>query len=125
MSDPDAVRVAIVDDDEIQCRALARLVRSAGFQPLTFLSAEDFLAAAGRASFQCLLLDIQLRGISGIALHQRLLTQGDRTPVIYITGHEDPTTLAQATNAGCAAFLRKTDSSTAIIEALRQAASAR
>ena len=96
-----------------------------GVPALTFLSAEDFLAAPGRASFQCLLLDIQLRGISGIALHQRLLTQGDRTPVIYITGHEDPTTLAQATNAGCAAFLRKTDSSTAIIEALRQAASAR
>jgi len=125
MSDPEAVRVAIVDDDEIQCRALARLVRSAGFQPLTFLSAEDFLAAPGRASFRCLLLDIQLRGISGVALHQRLVAQGDRTPVIYITGVDDPTTLTQAKNAGCAGFLRKTDSSIAIIEALRQVTSAR
>jgi FixJ family two-component response regulator len=120
MSVPDAVRVAIIDDDEIQCRSLARLVRSAGFQPLTFPSAEDFLATGGRASFRCLLLDIQLGGISGIALHRRLLAEGDRTPVVYITGHDDPMTLTEARNTGCAGFLRKTDPSTAIIEALRR-----
>jgi FixJ family two-component response regulator len=121
---PDAIRVAIIDDDEIQCRSLARLVRAAGFHPLTFPSAEDFIAAPGRAAFGCLLLDIQLRGISGIALHQRLLAQGDRTPVIHITGHDDPAALAAAMNTGGAGFLRKTDSSTAIIEALRRVSSA-
>jgi FixJ family two-component response regulator len=124
MSVPDAVRVAIIDDDEIQCRSLARLVRAAGFHPLTFPSGEDFLAARERVSFGCLLLDIQLSGMSGITLRQRLMAQGDRTPVIYITGHDDPATFTEAMKTGCAKFLRKTDSSTTIIEALRRVTSA-
>jgi len=124
MSAPDTVRVAIVEDDDILCRSLARLVRAAGFRPLTFPSAEAFLAAPERASFGCLLLDVQLGGISGIMLHRRLLAQGDRTPVVYLTGLDDPMVLTEATNAGCAAFLQKTDSSAAIIEALRRATSA-
>jgi len=120
MSAPAAICIAIIDDDALQCSALGRLVRRAGFHPLTFRSAEDFLAAPERASLGCLLLDIHLGGMSGIALHQRLLAEGDRTPVIYITAHEDEATRTAALSTGSAGFFLKTDASSAIIEALRR-----
>jgi len=63
--------------------------------------------------------------MSGIALHQELLARGDRTPVIYITAHEDEATRREAAKTGCAGFFLKTDASSAIIEALRRATSAR
>jgi FixJ family two-component response regulator len=125
MSVPDTVLIAVVDDDEIHCRALVRLARHAGFDAITFHSAEDYLAAPARASLRCLLLDIHLGGMSGIALHQELLARGDRTPVIYITAHEDEATRREAAKTGCAGFFLKTDASSAIIEALRRATSAR
>jgi FixJ family two-component response regulator len=124
MSVPTAIRIAIIDDDELQCRSLSRLVRRAGFDALTFHSAEDFLASPEHASMGCLLLDIQLAGISGIALHQRLLAQDDHTPVIYITAHDNEATRTTALKTGCAGFFRKTDASSAIIETLRRVTSA-
>jgi FixJ family two-component response regulator len=124
MSIPAAVFVAIIDDDEIQCRALGRLVRRAGFHVLTFHSGEDFLLDPERACFSCLLIDIQLGGISGLVLHQRLLAEGVRTPVIYITGHDDATSRREALRTGCAGYLRKTDPSSTIIELLRRVTAA-
>jgi FixJ family two-component response regulator len=121
---PAAILIAIIDDDELHCRSLSRLVHRAGFHALTFHSAEDYLAAPGRDFLRCLLLDIHLGGMSGIALHQRLLAQGDRTPVIYITAHEDEATRTGALKTGCAAFFLKTDASSAIIETLRRVTSA-
>ena len=123
VSVPVALFIAIVDDDELHCRSLDRLVRRAGFHALTFQSAEDFLAAPQRGSFNCLLLDVQLGGISGIALHRRLVADGDLTPVIYITAHDDPVRRTEALSIGCAGFFLKTDPSSAIIQALRRATS--
>jgi FixJ family two-component response regulator len=123
MNGPGALVIAIVDDDELHCRSLGRLVLRAGYHALTFQSAEDFLAAPQRGSFNCLLLDIQLGGMSGIDLHRRLLADGDLTPVIYITAHDDPTRRTEALNMGCVGFLLKTDASSAIIQALRRATS--
>jgi FixJ family two-component response regulator len=123
MSVPAAPVIAIVDDDELHCRSLGRLVNRAGYHALTFQSAEDFLAAPQRSSFNCVLLDVQLGGISGIDLHRRLLADGDLTPVIYITAHDDPARRTEAMGMGCVEFLLKTDASTAIIQALHRATS--
>jgi FixJ family two-component response regulator len=123
MSSPAPLLIAIVDDDDLQCRSLGRLVRRAGFRALAFQSAEDFLAAPERASCKCLLLDVHLGGMSGVALRRRLLAQGDRTPVIYITGRDDPAGRSEALSIGCAGFFLKTDASSAIIEALHRATS--
>jgi FixJ family two-component response regulator len=120
MSATAAIPVAIIDDDESLCRSLSRLVRLAGFHPVIFLSAEHFLVVPVRPSFRCLLIDIQLGGISGIALRRRLLSEGDHTPVIYITARDDPGARTEAMNTGCAGFFRKTDPGSAIIEALRR-----
>jgi FixJ family two-component response regulator len=116
----DPIRIAIVDDDESLCRSLARLLRQAGFHPESFHSAEEFLATPGRARFECLVVDIQLGGMSGMALHQRLLADKDRTPVVYITAHDDPAARTEALGQGGAAFFRKTDAGTEIIEVLRR-----
>lgn len=111
--------VAVIDDDASLCRSLARLLQQAGYQAITFESAEQFLADPLRAHFGCLLVDIQLGGMSGIEMHRILLAQGDRTPVVYITAFDDPRAKQEALELGAAAFFRKTDSGTGIIETVR------
>lgn len=120
MSATGAVPIAIIDDDESLCRSLGRLVRQAGFSPVTFLSAEDFLQSPERTGVRCLLIDVNLGGMSGSALHRRLLTEGDTTPVIYITAHDEPSARAEALRTGCAGFFLKTDAGSGIIETLRR-----
>jgi FixJ family two-component response regulator len=116
-----SVVVAIIDDNESLCRSLGRLLRQAGgFTTVEFHSAEDFLESPDRAHFRCLLVDIQLGGMSGIALHRRLTAEGDTTPVIYITAHDDPATRAEALSTGCVGFFLKTDPGKALIATLRR-----
>lgn len=112
--------VAVIDDDASLCRSLARLLQHAGFQAITFESAEQFLADPLRAHFGCLLVDIQLDGMTGIEMHRRLLADGDRTPVVYITAFDDPRARAEAVELGCVGFFRKTDSGTDILEIVRK-----
>jgi FixJ family two-component response regulator len=112
------MKVAIVDDDERVCRAIARLLDVAGMCPCVFASAEEFLSAHP-AGIDCILLDIRLGGgISGPELHRRLLDEGDRTPVIYLSASDDPSMEAAGRLLGCAAFVRKGDRPSSILSAL-------
>lgn len=113
--------VAIVDDDENVCRSFGRLLRAAGFQSITYASAESFLADTKHPQFGCLVLDIQLSGISGIELAQRLAAVGNNTPVIFITAYEDSNARVAAEAVGCAAYFRKTDSGSEVLEAIQRA----
>ena len=113
--------VAIVDDDESLCRSLGRLLRAAGMQPEAYPSAEAFLGDAQQAAFDCLVLDVQLGGISGIELQRQLTASGVRTPVIFITAHDAPEARERALAAGCTGYFRKTDSGAEVIEAIRRA----
>ena len=122
MSSPPPLHVAIVDDDESLCRSLARLLRASGMQPVTYTCAEDFLADSKRASFHCLLLDVQLGGMSGIELARSLKAQGEHPPFIFITAHDDAQTRADAIAAGCAAYFRKNDPGADIVQAIRRLA---
>lgn len=112
--------VAVVDDDESICRSFGRLLRAAGIQPVTYDSAESFLADTKRPQFGCLVLDIRLDAISGIELAQRLSVAGERAPVIFITAHEDPEARSAAEALGCAAFFRKTDPGKDVLETIRK-----
>jgi FixJ family two-component response regulator len=114
--------VAVVDDDESICRSFGRLLRAAGFQPVTYESAESFLADTKHPQFGCLVLDIQLGDMSGIGLAQRLSTAGGHTPIIFITAHDDPEARSAADALGCAAFFRKTDSGKEVLETIRKVA---
>jgi len=114
--------VAVVDDDENICRSFGRLLRAAGLQAITYSSAESFLADRKHPQFGCLVLDIQLGGISGIELAEKLVATGERTPIIFITAHDDPEAQRTAEALGCAAYFRKTDSGKEVLEAIRRVA---
>jgi FixJ family two-component response regulator len=116
------IYVAVVDDDESVCRSLGRLLRAAGLQPITYSSAESFLADTKHPQFGCLVLDIQLGGMSGIELAQKLVAEGGHTPTIFITAHDDPAARTEAEATGCAAYFRKTDSGAEVLEAIRKVA---
>lgn len=123
MSTPD-IHIAVVDDDESLCRSMSRLLRASSLRPMVYGSAEAFLADPAHPRFDCIVLDIQLDGMSGLELHEKLTAAGDTTPVIFITAHDAPEVRTQALSAGCSAFFRKTDSGDAVLAAIREAVSA-
>jgi FixJ family two-component response regulator len=120
MSSSPPIYVGVVDDDEHLCRSFARLLRASGMHPVAYLSAEAFLADAKQPQFDCLLLDIQLEGMSGIELAEELAAKGGRIPFIIVTAHDNPGARAVAEAAGCAGYFRKTDGGAELLEAIRR-----
>ena len=112
--------VAVIDDDESICRSLSRLLRASHIHAVTYLSAEAFLADTKHPAFDCLLLDIQLGGISGLELARRLGAVKNATPVIFITAHDSPVARADAESLGCAGYFLKTDAGDALLAAIRR-----
>ena len=117
------IYVAVVDDDESLCRSFSRLLRTAGFQPVTYASAEVFLEDTKRPQFDCLVLDIQLGGISGLELSRRLKAVRDTTPFVFVTAHDAPEMRAEGLACGCAGYFSKTDPGALVLEAISQATS--
>ncbi|MCX6878383.1 MAG: response regulator [Verrucomicrobia bacterium] len=113
--------VAVVDDDDSVCRSFSRLLRAAGYQPVSYSSAEGFLEDTKRPRFDCLVLDIQLEGITGLELRRRLAAVNDATPVVFITAHDNPAVRAEAEASGCAGYFSKADPGAAVLEAIRKA----
>ena len=99
----------------------AETLRLADFQPISYPSAEAFLADEKHPRFDCLLLDIRLGGMSGLDLFRQIAAQTTHTPVIFITAFDDPEMRAQAEALGCAGFFHKTTPGVEIIEAIRRA----
>jgi|tagenome__1003787_1003787.scaffolds.fasta_scaffold20551866_2 FixJ family two-component response regulator len=98
--------VFIVDDDVSIRESLELLVSSAGWEPETFASAQDFLARPRRYVPSCLVLDVTLPGLSGLDLQQRIVDRVDM-PIIFITGHGDIPMTVRAMKAGAVEFLTK------------------
>ena len=123
MSDEEAsnIYIALVDDDQNLCRSFSRLLRAAGLHAVTYSSGEMFLADASRPRFNCLILDIQLTGISGLELHRQLTSLGSKTPVIYLTANTDSETRKQAMANGCTGYFYKTDAGDTVIGAIKKA----
>ena len=115
--------VAVVDDDDSLCRSVERLLRAAGIRAITYPSAEAFLDDSTQSHFDCLLLDIQLPGISGLELQRQLVASGATLPVVFITAYDDPQARKEARAAGCAGFLRKTDVGSEVLAAVRRVVS--
>jgi len=110
--------VAVVDDDENLRRSFARLLRAAGLRPITYPSAEAFLADTMHTRFDCLVLDVQLPGISGLELQEQLSAEGITTPILFITAYDDPRSREKAYALGCAGYFRKTDSGGEVLTAI-------
>ncbi|MBN3754435.1 response regulator transcription factor [Paraburkholderia sp. Tr-20389] len=107
-SESDARLVYVVDDDELVRGALSGLLRSIGIDVRTFASTEEFLAAEKPAIPSCLVLDVRLRGQSGLALQQTLIDDGRlHMPIIFMTGYGDIAMSVKAMKAGAMDFLAK------------------
>lgn len=99
--------ISIVDDDESVREAVRSLLKSVGYRPEVFASAEEFLRSPHSQETGCLILDIRMKGMSGLDLHRRLVASGSSIPVIFITAHGGEDAEAEALAAGAVAFLRK------------------
>jgi FixJ family two-component response regulator len=99
--------ISIVDDDDSVRGALKSLVRSLGYDTATFSSAEEYLDSEALQDTSCLIADIQMSGMNGIELHERLIRDGHPTKVIFITGFPEETLRARALESGAVGFLRK------------------
>ena len=115
--------IAVVEDDLALLRAMDRLLVAHGYVAKTFSSAEDFLQWEGIEDVDCLVLDIRLEGMSGIELQKKLLGQGKALPVIYITGKDEESVIAQTIDLGCVAFLHKPFESRSLQSAIHTALS--
>ena len=99
--------IAVVDDEAAMRKAIVRLLGANGFATRDYPSAEAFLGCQMARESACLVLDINLGGMSGIELQRRLKASGSPIPVVFITAVDDERTKAEAMKAGCAGFLRK------------------
>jgi FixJ family two-component response regulator len=99
--------VVIVEDDTAMRKSLERLLQANDYATRAFASAEEFLRATALDDAVGLVLDIHLGGMSGIELHQRLLSTGSKIPVVFITAHDDEATRAEALATGCVEYLQK------------------
>jgi FixJ family two-component response regulator len=113
--------VFLVEDDEPLRRATERLLASHGFTVASSASAEEFLAGFDPARAGCLLLDLRLPGESGIALQQRLSSQGSHLPIVFLTGHADVPTSVFAMKHGAVDLLEKPVDEAVLVAALGRA----
>jgi FixJ family two-component response regulator len=112
------LKIAVVEDDAGVRTALQQLLRSAGFDAVTFESAEDFLANGNREGFACLIADVNLPGISGVELVNELGGEGRGLPAVLITGRRDAATIALTRQAGDVPQLYKPFSDAALFEVI-------
>jgi RNA polymerase sigma factor (sigma-70 family) len=114
--------VYVVDDDTSFRTAIERRLRIAGYEVETYSSAQlllDRVPAAERPG--CILLDVQMPGLSGLELQSRLIELGSTLPIVFVTGHADTPTTVRAIKAGAEDFLTKPASSEQLIAAIERA----
>jgi FixJ family two-component response regulator len=116
--------IAIVEDDAGVRTALVQLLRSAGFDARSFATAEEFLEARRREGVDCLIADVNLPGMSGVALVQTLASGGAGPPAVIMTGRDDPFTLELIKQVAPVRCLHKPFSDDDLFDAIRLALAA-
>ena len=117
-----AASVAVVDDDGSLRASLARLFRSAGYSVSVFETATELLSSLPRSRPDCVVLDLQLPGMTGVELLRRFQVLVDPPPVIVITGSDDERLREQCMLLGSKSYFRKPLDSGAVLEAIREIA---
>jgi len=119
---PQAAPVVFVVDDDVSVReSLELLIRQLGWQVETFISAHDFLAYPRVSVPGCLILDVQLPGLNGLALQKRIAGERAHLPIIFITGHGDVPMSVEAMKGGAAEFLTKPFDDQVLVDAIQDA----
>ena len=113
--------ISVVDDDEFWQRAFCRLLVALGFHVESWATAEDYLKSHSMWRTSCLLLDVQLRGMSGLELQRQLLEKRHRIPIIFVSASEDRWMRKAALAAGAVDYLQKPVSEEALLKGIRSA----
>lgn len=113
--------IGIVDDDESVRLAVGTLLRSVGFEHRSYASGEAFLQAGAAGSIDCLIVDLRMRGMSGLELQQKLKDSGDTVATIFISAHGDQDARQRALAAGSVGFLAKPFDEAALLDCVRLA----
>jgi FixJ family two-component response regulator len=120
-AEPHPPTVYLVDDDPQVLKAQARLLRAHGYGTALFESAEAFLAAYEPSAPGCLVLDVNLPGLDGLALQSRLAGAGATLPIVFVTGTGDIPMSVRAIKAGAVDFLTKPVVADSLLSAVRAA----
>lgn len=113
--------IFLVDDDPSVLRALSRVLREEGWRVETFESAEAFLARQDQKAQGCLVLDVTMPGLDGLALQRRLAAAGESLPIVFVSGHGDIPMSVRAIKAGATDFLTKPVEAEVLVGAVRAA----
>lgn len=117
--------ISVVDDDDSVRAAVGSLVRSLGYEALTFASAEAFLASPGLGETTCLISDLQMPGMAGDELQRHLQIEGRDLPMIFITAFPEERIRRRVEAAGAFGFLSKPFDSQSLIRCLDAALASR
>ena len=120
MTEPDRV-VFVVDDDASLRESLKDLIRSVGLCVEAFASAQEFLRSKRPDVPGCLVLDVRLKGLSGLDLQKQMAEADMEIPIIFISGHGDIPMTVQAMKAGAVEFLTKPFRDQELLDAIQQA----
>ena len=118
---PEVPLISIVDDDGFVRESTRLLIRSMGYAAEAFVSAEEYLRSNRAADTACLISDIHMPGMNGADLQDRLIADGHRTPIIFVTAFPDESIRARVLKAGACGFLTKPFSDESLIECLGRA----
>jgi FixJ family two-component response regulator len=121
MMNPVRGTVFVIDDEEQVRRGLQRLIRSAGWSVETFPSAEAFAERLPYEGIGCVLLDVQMPGMSGPELQRRMLALGVSLPIVYLTGHADVPMSVAAMKDGALDILQKPAEDEVVLDAIAAA----
>src|ERR1700747_455685 len=110
--------VSIVDDDPHAREGIKELVESLGYKTLAFVSAQDFLQSGAITKTSCLITDLQMPGLNGLELQERLQAQGHHMPVILVTAYPNEKHRSRAMSAGAIGFLSKPFEEQSLVECL-------
>jgi len=121
MSDAEGATVFVVDDDAAVCEAICNLLESVGLCGVQFGSCEEFLAAWREDKVGCLILDVQLPGLTGVEFQAKLAQSGIHIPIIFMTAHGDIPMVRKVMKAGAMEFLTKPFQREELLHAIDQA----
>lgn len=113
--------VYIVDDDPAVCDALAKLVETVDFNVKTFSTAQEFLDSYDSSQPACLILDVRMPGMSGLALQTKLQEDGADIPIIFISGHGDVAMATEALRGGAVDFIEKPFRNQVLLDRINEA----
>jgi FixJ family two-component response regulator len=113
--------IHVVDDDMLFRNAMARILRSSGYQTALYESGDDFLTKLPVSDAGCILLDLQMVGVNGFELQERLTKAGNILPIIFLSAHGDIRAGVHAIKAGADDFLPKPVSGEALLQCVERA----